>query len=57
MKKLKCPVCKLEFEENCEYVDIGVGFQQVTPNQCPNYDWYEGQKDENSSGGYGEGEL
>jgi hypothetical protein len=30
----ECPYCGLEFEENCEYVGVGVGFAQVTPNRC-----------------------
>lgn len=51
MRKLKCPVCQEEFDENCEYVDIGVGFQQCTPNQCPNMDWYEGMETEVTGGG------
>ena len=29
-----CPFCDTIFEKNCEYVDIGVGFQQCTPNYC-----------------------
>lgn len=32
---IECPYCHEKFEENCEYVDIGVGMQQCSPNYCP----------------------
>lgn len=35
MKVITCPFCGYRFTENCEYVDIGVGMQQVTANYCP----------------------
>jgi hypothetical protein len=31
-----CPFCDDEFANNCEYVDIGVGHQQVSANHCEN---------------------
>jgi hypothetical protein len=40
-KLITCPFCKDEFPANCEYVDIGVGWQQVTANFCQNCHAYE----------------
>jgi hypothetical protein len=31
-----CPFCDDTFPRNCEYVDIGVGHQQVSANYCEN---------------------
>ena len=36
MKNIHCPFCATVFLENCEYVDIGVGYQQCSGNECPN---------------------
>ena len=33
-----CPFCSEQYNENAEYVDIGVGYQQVTANYCHNPD-------------------
>lgn len=33
-RKVRCGMCEQEFEENCEYVDIGVGYTQCSPNCC-----------------------
>lgn len=33
-----CPFCQWPYEDNAEYVDIGVGYQQVTGNYCDNPD-------------------
>ena len=35
-RQVQCPFCESKFEENCEYVDIGVGLQQCTANFCEN---------------------
>jgi hypothetical protein len=31
-----CPFCGEVYEDNAEYVDAGVGYQQVTANVCEN---------------------
>jgi hypothetical protein len=36
IRTITCPFCGVTFEENCEYVDIGIGYIQCSPNVCPN---------------------
>ena len=38
---VSCPFCNAEFEENCEYTDVGGMGVQTTPNTCPNCRAYE----------------
>lgn len=38
---MRCPQCGGECE--AEFVDIGVGMQQVTPYGCVDCEWYEGK--------------
>ena len=37
---LYCPICGSKV--HAEYVDIGVGYQQVEPHYCPKCTWVEG---------------
>lgn len=50
-QKLKCPWCDEDAFEG-EYVDVGVGYQQVTPHFCDNcYSFQIGPYDDKEATG------